>query len=50
MSIISALEDFMVNKNDYYMIENSENTRRYRRKWMELEEEITLIHRIIQIF
>jgi len=38
MSIISALEDFMVNKNDYYMIENSENARRYRRKWMELEE------------
>lgn len=38
MSIISALEDFMVNKYDYYMFENNKNTRIYRRKWMELEE------------
>ena len=38
MSILSTLEDFMVNKNDYYMIENDENTRIYRKKWMELQE------------
>jgi hypothetical protein len=38
MSIMSSLENFMVGKSEYYMIENDENIRRYRRKWMELEE------------
>jgi hypothetical protein len=28
----------MVNKSDYYMIENSTKSRIYRRKWMQLEE------------
>jgi hypothetical protein len=28
----------MVNKSDYYMIENSSKSRIYRRKWMQLEE------------
>jgi hypothetical protein len=38
MTIISALENFMVNKTDYYMVENNEKSRRYIKKWRELEE------------
>jgi hypothetical protein len=38
MSILSILDNFMVNKSDYYMIENSTKSRIYRRKWMQLEE------------
>ena len=38
MSILSILDNFMVNKSDYYMIENSSKSRIYRRKWMQLEE------------
>ncbi len=38
MSIITALENFMVNKSDYYMVENNKNSIRYIKKWRELEE------------
>lgn len=38
MSIMSALENYMVNKSDYYMVENNETIRRYIKKWSELEE------------
>jgi hypothetical protein len=38
MSLLSVLENFMVNKKNFYMIEKDNKKLTYRRRWRELEE------------